>query len=159
MRRLQHAIIGTVFTLALATGPAAAQYPTRPITLVVPFAAGGPTDVVARLVGEHMSRTLGQTIVVENLGGGGGTIGMTRAAQANPDGYTIAIGNMGTQSASPALHPKLKYDPSRGFTQISIVNHTPQSIVTKKDVAAKNLGELMAHLKANRCPIRVPLPH
>jgi tripartite-type tricarboxylate transporter receptor subunit TctC len=149
MPHLIRTVAGSLIALSLLAVPAAAQYPSRPINLIVPFAAGGPTDVVARLVGDHMSRTLGQTIVVENIGGGGGTIGMTRAAQANPDGYTIAIGNMGTQSASPALHPQLKYDPSRGFAQISVVNHTPQSIVTKKDMPAKNLQELMAHLKAN----------
>ena len=85
--------------------PALAQYPAKSITVIVPFAAGGPTDVVTRLVGEHMGRTLGQTLVVENIGGAGGSLGMTRAAQASPDGYTIAVGNMGTQSAAPALYP------------------------------------------------------
>ena len=97
----------------LAQGAAAqAPYPNRTITVIVPFAAGGPTDVVARLIGEHMSRTLGQQLVVENVGGAGGSTGMTRAAQAAPDGYTIAVGNMGTQSAAPALYPNLKYDPA-----------------------------------------------
>ena len=98
-------LAGSLLAFALLTAPAAAQYPNKPITVIVPFAAGGPTDVVARLVGEHMSRTLGQTIIVENVGGAGGTLGMTRAAQAQPDGYTIAVGNMGTQSAAPALYP------------------------------------------------------
>jgi tripartite-type tricarboxylate transporter receptor subunit TctC len=97
-------ISGSLLALALLQSvPAAAQYPDKPITVIVPFAAGGPTDVVARLVGDHMSRTLGQTLVVENIGGAGGTLGMTRAAQAQPDGYTIGVGNMGTQSAAPAL--------------------------------------------------------
>ena len=86
-----------LFVLVMSGAPAAAQYPDKPITVVVPFAAGGPTDVVTRLLGDHMSRTLGQTIIVENVGGAGGTIGMTRAAQATPDGYTIAVGNTGTQ--------------------------------------------------------------
>ena len=119
----------------LAAGPALAQgaIPTSPITVIVPFAAGGPTDVVARLVGEHMSRTLGQQLVVENVGGAGGTTGMTRVAQATPDGYTIGVGNMGTQSAAPALYPNLKYDPATSFAQIGIVNFTPQAIVAKKD--------------------------
>ncbi len=135
--------------LALLSSPAFAQYPNKPITVIVPFAAGGPTDVVTRLVGDHMSRTLGQTLVVENVGGGGGTIGMTRAAQAQPDGYTIAVGNMGTQSAAPALYPNLKYDPAKSFAQVGIVNYTPQAIVAKKDTAAKNLKELLDYLKAN----------
>ena len=141
-------ITGGLLTLALGT-PAAAQFPNKPITVIVPFAAGGPTDVVARLVGDHMSRTLGQTLVVENIGGAGGTIGMTRAAQARPDGYTIAVGNMGTQSAAPALYPNLKYDPATSFAQIGIVNYTPQAIVAKKATAAGNLKEFIDYLKAN----------
>ena len=123
----------------LAAGPAVAQgaYPNKPITVIVPFAAGGPTDVVARIVGEHMSRTLGQQLVVENVGGAGGTTGMTRVAAAAPDGYTIAVGNMGTQSAAPALYPNLKYDPATSFAQIGIVNFTPQAIVAKTETAGQ----------------------
>jgi tripartite-type tricarboxylate transporter receptor subunit TctC len=142
-------ISGSLLALALQSVPAAAQYPDKPITVIVPFAAGGPTDVVARLVGDHMSRTLGQTLVVENIGGAGGTLGMTRAAQAQPDGYTIAVGNMGTQSAAPALYPNLKYDPAKSFAQVGIVNHTPQAIVAKKDTPAKTLREFIDYLKAN----------
>jgi tripartite-type tricarboxylate transporter receptor subunit TctC len=142
-------IAGSLLALALHSAPAAAQYPNKPITVIVPFAAGGPTDVVTRLVGDHMSRTLGQTLVVENVGGAGGTLGMTRAAQAQPDGYTIAVGNMGTQSAAPALYPNLKYDPAKSFAQVGIVNYTPQSIVAKKDTAAKTLREFIDYLKAN----------
>jgi putative tricarboxylic transport membrane protein len=142
------AIVGGLLALALSA-PAAAQYPNKPITVIVPFAAGGPTDVVTRLVGEHMSRTLGQTIVVENIGGAGGTLGMTRAAQAEPDGYTIAVGNMGTQSAAPALYPNLKYDPATSFAQIGIVNFTPQAIVAKKSTPAGNLKEFVDYLKTN----------
>jgi tripartite-type tricarboxylate transporter receptor subunit TctC len=142
-------ISGSLLALALQSVPADAQYPDKPITVIVPFAAGGPTDVVARLVGDHMSRTLGQTLVVENIGGAGGTLGMTRAAQAQPDGYTIAVGNMGTQSAAPALYPNLKYDPAKSFAQVGIVNHTPQAIVAKKDTPAKTLREFIDYLKAN----------
>jgi tripartite-type tricarboxylate transporter receptor subunit TctC len=142
-------IAGSLLVLALHSAPAAAQYPNKPITVIVPFAAGGPTDVVTRLVGDHMSRTLGQTLVVENIGGAGGTLGMTRAAQAQPDGYTIAVGNMGTQSAAPALYPNLKYDPAKSFAQVGIVNYTPQSIVAKKDTSAKTLREFIDYLKAN----------
>ena len=138
-----------LFVLVMSGAPAAAQYPDKPITVVVPFAAGGPTDVVTRLLGDHMSRTLGQTIIVENVGGAGGTIGMTRAAQANPDGYTIAVGNTGTQSAAPALYPNLKYDPARSFAQIGITNFTPQAIVAKKSTQASSLKEFIDYLKAN----------
>src|SRR6266851_1751702 len=145
---LMHRLI-TGILLALTSAPAAAQYPSKPITVIVPFAAGGPTDVVTRLVGDHMSRTLGQTMIIENVGGAGGTIGMTRAAQAQPDGYTIAVGNMGTQSAAPALYPNLKYDPATSFAQVGIVNYTPQAIVAKKVTAAANLKEFVDYLKAN----------
>jgi len=142
-------IAGSLLALSLQSAPAAAQYPNKPITVIVPFAAGGPTDVVTRLVGDHMSRTLGQTLVVENVGGAGGTLGMIRAAQAQPDGYTIAVGNMGTQSAAPALYPNLKYDPAKSFAQVGIVNYTPQAIVAKKDTAAKTLKEFIDYLKAH----------
>jgi tripartite-type tricarboxylate transporter receptor subunit TctC len=149
MKNLHISAFAALAALALTALPAAAQYPNKPITAIVPFAAGGPTDVVTRLVTEHMSRTLGQQIVVENIGGAGGTIGMTRAATATPDGYTIAVGNMGTQSAAPALYPNLKYDPATSFTQISVVNYTPQTIVSKKGLEPKDLKELLTYLKAN----------
>jgi len=142
-------IAGSLLALSLQSVPAAAQYPNKPITVIVPFAAGGPTDVVARLVSDHMSRPLGQTLVIENIGGAGGTLGMIRAVQAQPDGYTIAVGNMGTQSAAPALYPNLKYDPAKSFAQVGIVNYTPQAIVAKKDTAAKTLKEFIDYLKTN----------
>ncbi len=141
--------VGGLLALALLSTPAAAQYPNKPITVIVPFAAGGPTDVVARLVGEHMSRTLGQTLLIENVGGAGGTLGMTRAALAQPDGYTIAVGNMGTQSAAPALYPTLKYNPATSFAQVGIANFTPQAIVAKKAMAAANLKDFIAYLRAS----------
>src|SRR2546428_8153280 len=110
---LMHRLItGGLFALALLSTPAAAQYPNKQITVIVPFAAGGPTDVVARLVGEHMSRTLGQPVIVENIGGAGGTLGMTRVAHAQPDRYTIAVGKMGTQSAAAPPSPELKNEPT-----------------------------------------------
>jgi tripartite-type tricarboxylate transporter receptor subunit TctC len=146
---------GFIAMLALAaagTEAAAADpsYPSKTITLIVPFAAGGPTDVVARIVGDHMSRSLGQQFVVENIGGAGGTTGMARVAAADPDGYTLGVGNMGTQSAAPALYPNLKYDPATGFAQIGVANFTPQAIVAKKDNPAKNLKEFIAYLKQNQ---------
>jgi tripartite-type tricarboxylate transporter receptor subunit TctC len=146
---MRRAAIGGLLALAALSAPAAAQYPNKPITVIVPFAAGGPTDVVTRIVGEHMSRTLGQTILVENIGGAGGTLGMTRAALAEPDGYTLAVGNMGTQSAAPALYPALKYDPAKSFAQIGIVSFTPQAIVAKKSMAAANLKDFIAYLKTD----------
>jgi tripartite-type tricarboxylate transporter receptor subunit TctC len=143
------AITSGVLALIALTAPSVAQYPNKPITIIVPFAAGGPTDVVTRIIGEHMGRTLGQTMVVENVGGAGGSTGMTRAALAEPDGYTIAVGNMGTQSAAPALYPALKYDPATSFAQIGIVNYTPQAIVARKTMAAANLKDFIAYLKTD----------
>ncbi len=149
MPLIDRLVAASLLGLVALSAPAAAQYPSRPITIIVPFAAGGPTDVVTRLVGDHMSRTLGQPVIVENIGGAGGTLGMTRAAQAQPDGYIIAVGNMGTQSAAPALYPALKYDPAASFAQVGIVNFTPQAIVAKKDTAAADLKAFIDYLKAN----------
>lgn len=130
--------------------PAGAQdYPTRPITMIVPFAAGGPTDLFARIVGEHMSRTLGQQIVVENVVGAGGTTGATRAKRAAPDGYTIIMGHMGTHAAAPALYPNLAYNPETDFEPIGLVAGTPILIVTRKDFPAKDLKEFVDYVKAN----------
>jgi tripartite-type tricarboxylate transporter receptor subunit TctC len=130
-----------------------ANYPSKAVTLVVPFAAGGPTDVVARILGDHMSRTLGQQFVVENVGGAGGTTGMARVAAAEPDGYTLGVGNMGTQSAAPALYASLKYDPATSFEQVGIANFTPQAIVAKKDNPAKDLKEFIDFLKQNHAKL------
>src|SRR5687768_18515739 len=115
MKKLLGAVALAGVALLLAPQASAQQYPTRPITVIVPFAAGGPTDVIARIVGDHMSRTLGQQLIVENVAGAGGTTGMTRVSGATPDGYTIGMGHMGTQGAAPALYPNLKYDPAKDF--------------------------------------------
>ena len=145
----------TMFALAAAIGLAAtgaqaqANYPSRPITMIVPFAAGGPTDVIARIVGDHMSRTLGQQVVVENVAGAGGTTGITRASQAQPDGYTIMMGHMGTHGAAPALYPNLKYDPAKDFAPIGLAAGTPIVIVTKKNFPASDLKGFLDHMKAN----------
>ncbi len=152
-KRVLVAVLAALGAALAQNAAAQAPYPTRPVTVIVPFAAGGPTDVVARLVGEHMSRTLGQQLVVENVGGAGGTTGMTRVAQATPDGYTIGVGNMGTQSAAPALYPNLKYNPATSFEQIGICNFTPQAIVAKKDTAAGDLKAFIAYLQANQAKL------
>jgi tripartite-type tricarboxylate transporter receptor subunit TctC len=133
----------------LSASVARAAYPERPITMIVPFAAGGPTDVVARIVGEHMSRTLGQQIVIENVAGAGGTTGITRGAESTPDGYTIMMGHMGTHGAAPAVYPELKYDPAKDFTPIGLAAGTPILIVAKKGFPAKDLKEFVAYVKAN----------
>jgi tripartite-type tricarboxylate transporter receptor subunit TctC len=134
--------------LGIFSGVAAAQaYPSRPVTIIVPFAAGGPTDIIARITGEYFSKTLGQQFVVENVAGAGGTTGITRGAQAKPDGYTIMMGHMGTHGAAPALYANLKYDPAKDFTPIGLVAGTPILIVAKKDFPAANLKEFIAKVK------------
>jgi tripartite-type tricarboxylate transporter receptor subunit TctC len=135
-------------TLALA-GAARAAWPERPVTMIVPFAAGGPTDVVARIVGDHMTRTLGQQIVIENVAGAGGTTGITRAAQSAPDGYTIMMGHMGTHGAAPAVYPNLKYDPGKDFAPVGLAAGTPILIVARKNFPAKDLKEFVAQAKAS----------
>jgi tripartite-type tricarboxylate transporter receptor subunit TctC len=147
MRRLILAL-GAAF--AMAAAPAAAQtYPAKSITMIVPFAAGGPTDVIARIVSDHMSRTLGQSIVVENVAGAGGTTGSLRVARATPDGYTIMMGNLGTHSASVGLYPNLAYDPRTDFAPVINTAGTPMLISAHKDFPANTLQEFVALLKAN----------
>jgi tripartite-type tricarboxylate transporter receptor subunit TctC len=144
-------LVGMVAALGLTTVAAHAQgaYPARPITMIVPFAAGGPTDVIARIVGDHMSRTLGQQVVIENVAGAGGTTGITRGAQAQADGYTIMMGHMGTHGAAPALYPNLRYDPAKDFTPIGLAAGTPIVIVAKKDFQPTDLKGFIEYAKAN----------
>jgi tripartite-type tricarboxylate transporter receptor subunit TctC len=141
---------------ALAPRLAHAQsYPVRPITVIVPFAPGGGTDVAARIVGDHMSRTLGQQLVVQNIAGAGGTVGSARAMRAEPDGYTILMGQMGTHAAAVALYPSLPYRPDVDFEPIGMVAAAPVVIAAKKDFPPNNLKEFVAYVKANADKINV----
>jgi tripartite-type tricarboxylate transporter receptor subunit TctC len=145
--------------LRLVTGAAAMSaaprvvraqtYPTRTITIIVPFAPGGGTDVSARVVGEHMSRTLGQQFVVENYPGAGGTTGSIRAMRAVPDGYTIEMGHIGTHAVSVWLYPQLAYKPDVDFEPIGLAMETPLVIVARKDFPPRNLEEFIAYVNAN----------
>jgi tripartite-type tricarboxylate transporter receptor subunit TctC len=151
-RRIAMAL-GAFAMLGAATAPVQAQdYPTRAITIIVPFAAGGPTDVVTRLVGEQISKTLGQPVVVENVVGAGGTTGATRAARAN-DGYTLIMGHVGTHAASVALYPKLAYDPRVDFEPISLINGAAIVVAAKKDLPPKDFKEFIAYVKANEAKV------
>src|SRR3954467_9651037 len=147
----------TVIAFGFAGTPTWAQtdYPRRPITLVVPFAEGGPTDVIARIVGEHMSRTLGQQVVVENTLGAGGTTASTRVARAAADGYTIEMGHMGTHAASVALYANLAYKPDVDFSPIGMAAGTPVLILAKKDFPPKDLKELVSYVKANETKLNM----
>ncbi len=124
-------------------------YPTRPITVIVPFAAGGPTDVAARVASEHMSRTLGQQLVVENVVGAGGIVGSLRTMRATPDGYTIEVGHMGTHAISISLYSNLAYKPDTDFEPIGIIVSQPLLIAARKNFPAKDVNEFIAYVKAN----------
>src|SRR3981081_3159602 len=132
----------------------AQSYPARSITVVVPFPAGGPSDVVARIVTEHMARTLGQQMVIENVGGAGGTLGSGRVAAAQPDGYTLLAGSMGSHVSAPILTPNVKYDSERDFIPIGVTANSPAVIVARKDFPAKDLHEFIAYLRNNSDKVR-----
>lgn len=144
-------IMGIIAGLALLmTVPVGAQtFPNKVITMIVPFAAGGPTDTVARLIGGPMTKTLGQQVIVENVGGAGGTIAAGRVANANPDGYTILIHHIG-MSTAPALYRKLRYKPTADFAPIGLINEVPMTMVARNDFPAKDLKELIAYVKKNK---------
>lgn len=131
--------------------PAIAQaaWPDKPVTMVVPYSAGGPTDVVARMLAIPMGKSLGQTVIVENTVGAGGTIAPTRVARAAPNGYTILIHHMGMATA-PALYKKLNYDPLKDFEYIGQVLDVPMTLLSRKDFPANNYQELLAYVKANK---------
>src|SRR6476660_2110796 len=158
---IRKAIVFAVGALALAivgASPATAQaFPSRPVTIIVPFAAGGTTDVIARIVGEHMSRTLGQQFIIENVVGAGGTTGSTRAMRSASDGYTLQMGQTGTHEASVALYPNLAYRPDVDFEPIGLVVVPPIVIAARKDFPAKDLKEFMAYARAN--PEKLNMAH
>ena len=139
--------------IALAVPGAHAQtvqpWPTRPVTMIVPFAAGGPTDVVGRILAQRLGEVLGQQVIVENLGGAGGMAGAQKIAQARPDGYQILLGTVGTQAYSQTLYKAPLYNSLTDFTPVALVAEQPLVLVTRKDFPAKNLQESTAYVKAN----------
>ena len=135
--------------LATSMSTWAATFPERPITMVIPFAAGGPTDVVARMIAIPMGKSLGQSVIVENTVGAGGTIAATKVARAAPNGYTIFLHHMG-MSTAPALYRKLSFDPLKDFDYIGQVVDVPMTLLARKDLPANNLQELLGYIKANK---------
>lgn len=158
MRAAAFARCAAAFALLLAApvSAAAQTYPSRPITMIVPFAAGGTSDVIARVVAEQMAIPLGQTIIIENVVGAGGSTALTRAARATPDGYTIAIGNAGTSAATYTIYPKLSFTPD-SFITIGMVAKTFGIVALRKDFPAKDLKDFIAYAKAH--PGKVNLGH
>ena len=143
---------GLAALAGLGTITAQAQtqaYPTRSITMIVPFAAGGPTDVVSRIVTGHMAQTLGQSIIIENVVGAGGTTATARAARAANDGYTLITGHMGTHAAAVPLYPNLAYHPEKDFEPVALLAGTPILILARKEFPPKDLKEFVSYVKTN----------
>jgi tripartite-type tricarboxylate transporter receptor subunit TctC len=154
-RKFLQLLAGVAALPALSRFARAQAYPARTITLIVPFAPGGATDVSARLIAEHMSRTLGQQVIIQNVPGAGGTVGSTRAMRADPDGYTVLMGHVGTHAVAVSLYPNLAYNPELDFEPIGLVSEFPMLIVARKDFPANDLKEFIAYVKANATKLNV----
>lgn len=154
MRHLAGALAAIV--LAGSGAARADEFPSRPITMIVVFAPGGPTDVMARIAADHMGRTLGQRVVVENVAGAGGTTGGARGARATPDGYTLTVGSLGSHGAAAALYKDIAYD-SRELEPVGLIAGTPGYVAVRKDFPARTLPEFIAYARAN--PGRVTSGH
>jgi len=152
--KVVRALAAIAAALGFATAASAQPYPTRPVTLVVPFAAGGPVDVVARILAEPMRRSLGQAVVVESTTGAGGSIGVGRVARATPDGYTLSIGHWSTHVVNGAVY-QLNYDLLKDLEPVGLIGGNPMIVVSKPDVPAANLKELVAWVKANQEKVNV----
>src|SRR5262245_44309021 len=142
-------LLAAIAALALITPASAQTFPNRPITLVVSFAPGGSTTIVARIVADKMGEALGQSIVVDNRAGGGGTVGTRAVAKSPPDGYTLLLGYTGTLAIAPTLYPTPGYDPRKDFAPIGMIGNAPNSLVVHPSFPAKSVQELVAYAKAN----------
>jgi tripartite-type tricarboxylate transporter receptor subunit TctC len=142
-------VIAALAAFAFSAAVSAQDYPTRTITIVVPFAAGGPTDTVARLVAQQMSKSLGQTVIVENVGGAGGTLGVERVAKAKADGYQLVLMHIGI-STSVSLYRNMRYDPVKELEPIGLITDVPMTLIARKDFPPKDLKDLVAYVKANK---------
>jgi tripartite-type tricarboxylate transporter receptor subunit TctC len=145
LKRLLAGCLSVLFVAAAA----AQEYPTRTISIVVPFAPGGPTDTVTRLVGQAMGKSLGQTMIVENVAGAGGTIGVEKVARAKPDGYTLLLMHIGISTA-PSLYRSLPFDPVKDLEPVGLVTNVPMTVIGNKDFAPKDMKELIAYVRANK---------
>jgi tripartite-type tricarboxylate transporter receptor subunit TctC len=149
-------LLAAIAALSLVTAAHAQDFPKHPITMIVPFAAGGTSDVIARAVADQMGAALGQPVVIENVAGAGGSTALARAARAEPDGYTVAIGNAGTSAATYTIYPKLPFTPE-SFAPIAVVAKTFGIVALRKDFPAKDLKEFIAYAKKN--PGKINLGH
>ncbi len=142
--------LAVLFAISLVSVAKADDYPSRPITMVIPFAAGGPTDVLGRVVADRMSQLLGQQVVVENVGGAGGMTGVQRVVQSPPDGYTIVLGTVGTHAQNQTLYKRPLYSAATDFTPVALMAQVPLVLIARKDLPVNNLQEFIAYTKANQ---------
>jgi tripartite-type tricarboxylate transporter receptor subunit TctC len=150
---MRKGLVGVALALVMAVGlgiAAAQDYPTRPITMIIPFAAGGPTDVLGRVVGARMGEVLGQQIVIENVGGAGGMTGSARVANAPPDGYSMVLGTVGTHAQGQTLYAKPLYNSVTDFTPVALLAEVPLVLITRKDLPVNNFKEFVDYAKANQ---------
>lgn len=148
-------VAAALVSVAGMNGVQAQDYPTATVTVIVPFAVGGPADVMGRIASDIFSRHLGQAFVIENIGGAGGTVGTLRAARARPDGYTLISGHMGTNALAPVFYPDLGYDPERDFEPVGLIAVQPELLAVRKEIPANNMKEFVAYAKANESKLNM----
>jgi tripartite-type tricarboxylate transporter receptor subunit TctC len=152
---MRRTIVAALAGLLALSGAASAQnFPTKPVTMIIPFAAGGPTDVLGRVIAQRMGEVLGQQVIVENVGGAGGMQGSKRAADASPDGYTMVLGTVGTHAQGQTLYAKPAYNAATDFTPVGLIAEVPIVLITRKDLPATNLKEFVAYSKANQAKMQ-----
>jgi tripartite-type tricarboxylate transporter receptor subunit TctC len=155
VKKVSGAIFGALLMLAgTHTGAVAQNFPTHPMVMIIPFAAGGPQDVLGRIIGQGMSETLGQTVIIENVGGAGGMTGSVRVAKATPDGYTMVLGSVGTHAQNQSLYKQPLYDAATDFTPVALIAETPIALITRKDLPPTNFKDFVAYAKANQADMK-----
>jgi len=156
LKKVSGATLGALLMLTGAhTGTAEAQnFPTHPLVMVIPFAAGGPQDVLGRIIAQSMGEALGQTVIIENVGGAGGMTGSVRVAQATPDGYTMVLGSVGTHAQNQTLFKQPLYDAATDFTPVALIAETPIALITRKDLPPNNFKDFVAYAKANQAKMQ-----
>jgi tripartite-type tricarboxylate transporter receptor subunit TctC len=148
---MKNVLLAAAFAALVSAGQAGAQeFPTRPVTMVIPFAAGGPTDVLGRVIGQRMGEILGQTVVIENVGGAGGMTGSKRVAEAKPDGYTMVLGTVGTHAQGQTLYKRPLYNALSDFTPVALIAEVPIALLVRKDLPVSNLKEFVEYAKKNQ---------
>jgi tripartite-type tricarboxylate transporter receptor subunit TctC len=155
VKKVSGAVFGALLMLAGAhTGAAAQNFPSHPMVMVIPFAAGGPQDVLGRIIAQGMSETLGQQVIIENVGGAGGMTGSVRVAKATPDGYTMVLGSVGTHAQNQSLYKQPLYDAATDFTPVGLIAETPIALITRKDLPPNNFKDFVAYAKANQADMK-----